>query len=75
MAIDKAKAKAKSLAKAANISLGKILNISESQNNAISPRPVYTKAEIGIDQAISQPEITAGETKINVNISISWEIK
>ncbi|MBU0998640.1 SIMPL domain-containing protein [Patescibacteria group bacterium] len=75
IAIEKAKSKAKSLAKAANISLGRILNISESQDNSISPRPIYAKEEIGLDQAIAQPEITPGETKITVNISISWEIK
>jgi len=74
-AIKKAKTKAKSLAKAANISLGKILNISESQDNSITPRPIYQKAKMGLDQEITQPEITPGETKITVNISISWEIK
>ena len=76
IAIEKAKNKAKSLAKIANISLGKIINISESQDNLI-PRPMYTKsaAGSGLDQAISQPEITPGETEIIVNISISWEIK
>jgi len=75
VAVEKAKTKAKSLAKAANISLGRILNISESQNNSITPRPMYAKAETSLDQAITQPEITPGETKITVNVSISWEIK
>jgi len=74
IAIEKAKAKAKSLAKEAKISLGRIINISESQDNLI-PRPMYAKAEIGLDQEITQPEIIPGETEITVNISISWEIK
>ena len=74
LAIDKAQKKAKSLAKIAGISLGKIINISESQNN-LTPRPIYTKAGAGLDQAIAQPEIAPGETEIFVNISISWEIK
>ena len=76
MAVGKAKEKAKSLANAAGISLGRILNISESETG-LTPRPVYTKAAVGmgLDQAISQPEITPGETEIIVNISISWEIK
>lgn len=74
VAIEKAQNKAKSLAKIANISLGRIINISESQDN-LTPRPIYTKAAMELDQAISQPEITPGETEIIVNISISWEIK
>lgn len=75
IAVEKAKTKAKSLAKAANISLGRILNISESSNNSITPQPMYAKSEISLDQAISRPEITPGETEINVSVSIYWEIK
>jgi len=75
IAVEKAKTKAKSLAKAANISLGRILNISESSNNSITPQPMYAKSEVSLDQAISRPEITPGETEINVSVSIYWEIK
>lgn len=75
IAIEKAKTKAKSLAKSAGISLGKIINISESENNLTTPRVSYAKEAAGLDQAIAQPEIVAGETEISVNISISWEIK
>lgn len=75
IAIEKAKTKAKSLAKSAGISLGKIINISESENNLTAPRLSYAKEAAGLDQAITQPEIEAGETEISVNISISWEIK
>lgn len=73
-AIEKAQEKAKSLAKTAGISLGKIINISESQNNLPS-MPIYRKEAMDLSESITEPEIIAGETEITVDISISWEIK
>jgi len=74
-AVDKAKDKAKSLASKANISLGKIINISETGETNI-PTPVYTRELVGIEsQDLTKANIQAGETEITVIISISWEIK
>ena len=73
-AVAEAKQKAQSLASAAGVSLGKILNISESQG---SPAPIALR-EAGIGGApadIAVPEITPGETQFTVSVSVSWEIR
>ncbi|HLD91912.1 MAG TPA: SIMPL domain-containing protein [Patescibacteria group bacterium] len=72
-AVEKAKNKAKDLAKSAGISLGKIINVSES--GGISPRTMvmYDKAVTA-----SEPEtanIEAGETEIEVTVTLSYEIR
>ena len=69
-ASQKAKSNAQGLAKASGITLGKIINIVESQNEDY-PRPYMMDKEI----AITQPEIKAGETEIAVNITLSYEIR
>lgn len=73
-AVAEAKQKAQSLASAAGVSLGKILNISESQG---SPVPIALR-EAGIGGApadIAVPEITPGETDFEVTVLISFEIR
>ncbi|MEK7061267.1 MAG: SIMPL domain-containing protein [Patescibacteria group bacterium] len=74
-AVHIAKVKAEGLAKAAGISLGKIINISESQGNEI--RPMYaTKDAVGLGGSTPVPaNIQPGETEISVTVSLSYEIK
>lgn len=73
-AVEKAKNKAKSLANAAGITLGKIINIKESE--AFEPRPIlmYDKAVSASEPAI-EANITPGETEIEVSVTISFEIR
>lgn len=72
-AVEAAKTKADGLARAAGISLGKIINISESKGT--EPRPIYTLKE-GIGSAPPiQPDIQPGETEISVMVSLSYEIR
>ena len=73
-AVDKAKTKAEGLAKSAGISLGKIINISES--GGFEPRPIlmYDKT-VGFGGAPETANITPGETEIEVSVTISYEIR
>jgi uncharacterized protein YggE len=74
-AVAEAKSKAEGLSKAAGMTLGKIINISESQgSNEI--RPVYASGEgIALDKSAVTPSIQAGQTEINVVISLSYETR
>jgi hypothetical protein len=71
-AIKKAKEKAKELASQLGISLGKITNFSES---AVYPRPYFLeKASTGMGGG-ETPQIEPGENKIEVTVSITYEIR
>lgn len=75
-AVTKAKAKAQGLAKVAGITLGKIINIAESEGNSISPVPMYALKEAGGGaDSVQRPDIQAGETEVALSITISWEIR
>jgi len=73
-AVNLAKAKAEGLAKASGITLGKIINVSESEG--FEPRPVmmYDKA-VGNGGAPETANIEAGETEIQVTVSLSYEVR
>ena len=64
-----ARAKAKTYAKAANVTLGPILSISEDGGNA--PRPMMAMAM----RAEKFTPIMAGEESISANVSIIWAIQ
>lgn len=77
-AINKAKDKAKAIAKASGMSLGKIINVSVSDGGYY---PVPRAYEIDMMKGIRKGEMTgatqveAGETKISVSVTLSYEIK
>ena len=73
-AVEKAKTKAKGLANSAGITLGKIINVSES--GGFEPRPIlmYDKAISG-SEPVTTANITPGETEIEVTITLSYEIR
>jgi uncharacterized protein len=74
-AVSKAKETAESLSKASGISLGKIINITET--NSAAPRPFYAleaKTADGAGQS-SQPSIEPGTSQIDLTVSISYEIR
>lgn len=71
-AVAKAKEKAEGLAKAAGISLGKIINVSESQErNYPEPMALMEKSSTGI----TNPDIQPGETELSITVSLSYEIR
>lgn len=67
-AVAEAKAKAETYAKAAGVSLGPILSISE--NEISSPRPMYAPMAM---MAKAVP-VAAGEESVTAQVSIVWEI-
>ena len=74
MAVDKAKQKAEGLAKASGITLGKIINVTESMGYDY-PGPIMYSKEIALDA--SQPEtanIQDGETEISVTVTLSYSL-
>jgi uncharacterized protein YggE len=76
-AVEKAKTKAEGLAKASGITLGKILNVQESENDNY-PMPIMYTKELTIDSSENSREVanvTPGETEIIVSISLSYEIR
>lgn len=76
IAVDKAKQKAEGLAKASGITLGKIINVTESTGYDY-PRPIAYAKEMSLSNGDS-PEVanvTPGETEISVTVSLSYEIR
>ncbi|MFA6407418.1 MAG: SIMPL domain-containing protein [Candidatus Paceibacterota bacterium] len=75
-AIQKAKVKAQSIAKAGGFSLGRLLGISESGNY---PRPMMynyaTKGMGGDAEMSSAPSIEPGSQETTVNVTLQYEIR
>jgi uncharacterized protein YggE len=69
-AVADAKAKAETYARAAGVSLGPILSISESENSG--PRPMF--AMMAMDRAPKAVPVAAGEQSVTAQVSIVWEI-
>ncbi len=72
-AIEKAKDKAKEIANAAGLRLGRIVNISESTPSDSSPIPLLREAGIGGIEEDSKTEIQPGESEITISIVLSYE--
>ncbi len=76
LAVTEAKDKAEGLAKAAGITLGKIVNVSENIPSEIRPfaMPV-SGGGIGLDKSITQANVQPGTTDINITISLAYEVR
>jgi len=72
-AIEKAKKKAKEIANAGGLRLGRIVNISESIPSSSYPSPLLREAGIGGTEEDSKTEIQPGESEITVSIVLSYE--
>lgn len=76
LAIEKAKEKAKSIASAANMTLGRIINVSVSDAGYYNNYRDYAPKGMGIGEAeMEQTQIQVGENKVTVNVTLSYEIK
>lgn len=73
-AVTLAKNKAEGLAKASGITLGKIINVTESTGFDY-PRPVMTIGKEMTADTLETANIQAGETEISVTVSLSYEIR
>jgi uncharacterized protein len=77
-AVKDAKSKADGLAKAAGITLGKIINVSENPNQTIRPISYTEKSSaVGLGGAapVVQPDIQPGTTELDVTVSLSYEVR
>lgn len=75
-AVKVAKTKAEGLAKAAGITLGKIINVSENQSNGpVRLMAIPATGGGSENESISQPDIQPGTTEINVTVSLSYEVR
>ena len=73
-AISDAKAKADQLAKQLGVSLVRVVSFNE--NGGGYPGPMYTKAVgMGGDAVQSAPEISVGQNKVSISVSITYEIR
>jgi hypothetical protein len=74
-AVSEAKTKAEGLAKAAGITLGRIINVSESTPSNIRPYMLPTSG-VGIaDKSVTEPDVQPGTTEIDVTVSLSYEVR
>ncbi len=75
-AVTEAKDKADELAKAAGITLGKVINVSETTNQ---PNIIPMNAELGVGggvtPATTTPSVQSGQTEIDVTVSVSYDIR
>ncbi len=74
-AIAKAKAQATELAKELGVSLGKIVNFSESSGGYPSPISYGMAADTMVKTAAAPPTVPVGENTYNASISITYEIR
>jgi uncharacterized protein YggE len=70
-AVEEARLKAETFARAAGVSLGAILSIGES-GGAMPPRPMYAAPMMVRDKAVP---VALGEQSVDADITITWEIK
>lgn len=77
LAVSDAKEKATGLANVSGITLGKIINISESQDGVGRPYPYLMSVDkaVGSGPAVPEADIKPGETEINVTVSLSYEVR
>lgn len=71
LAVADARARAEALAKAAGVTLGDVISISESVSVAV-PSPVYARA---MAQDVASVPIATGEQTVSVDVSVTYAIK
>ena len=75
-AVAQAKTKATGLAKAAGITLGKIINVSEETPSNITPLALpVSGGGMGAEKSVAQPSVQPGTTELDVSISLSYEVR
>lgn len=73
-AVAQAKTNAQSLADAAGVALGKVINVTENDGSNIRPVPLMATGG-GIEKSTTQPNIQPGTTEIDVTVVLSYEIR
>jgi len=73
LAVKEAKSKAESLARAAGLTLGKIVNVQESFGSV--PVPMYAKSAIGLGGGREDTQIQPGSTDISTSVTLFYETR
>ena len=75
-AVTEAKTKATGLAKAAGITLGKIINVSENTpvDNRFYPVALNAVGAGGAEKSVTPPSVQAGTTELDVTVSLSYQV-
>lgn len=73
-AVKDAIAKAETLSRAAGVTLGPIVSISEGSYAAVQ-RPMYRMAIMANAPAAPPPPVAAGENSLSTTVSVTWEIR
>ncbi|MGA3292142.1 MAG: SIMPL domain-containing protein [Candidatus Microgenomates bacterium] len=74
-AVTEAKTKATGLAKAAGITLGNIINVSEETPSNVTPLMLPASGGGVTEKTVTPPSIQSGTTEIDVTVSLSYEIR
>jgi uncharacterized protein len=74
-AIDNAKAKAKSIAKGLGVKLVKIVAFNENENSYGIPMMAKESFGLGGADAVSAPQLPAGENKYSRTVQVTYEIR
>lgn len=73
-AIESAKKKAQQTASLAGIKLGKILNVTESNNFPVMPYAVGAEMKLANDSAGGEPtQVTPGENTVTITVTLSYQ--
>lgn len=74
-AVTEAKTKAEGLAKAAGITLGKIINVSEETPSNIMPLSLPVSGGGVSQKSVTPPSVQTGTTEIDITVSLSYEVR
>lgn len=74
-AVSEAKTKATGLAKAAGITLGRIINVSEETPTNIRPMAMNAMGGGIAEKSTTVPNIQTGTTELNITVSLSYEVR
>jgi uncharacterized protein len=74
-AVSEAKTKAEGLAKAAGITLGKIINVSEATPSNIQPLTLPVAGGGVTEKSVTPPSVQPGTTEMDITISLSYEVR
>ena len=75
IAVTQAKTEATGLAKSAGITLGKIINVSETTPSNIRPVTMNALGGGAADKTVTTPSVATGTTEIDVTVSLSYEVR
>jgi len=74
-AIAQAKVKAQEMAKEAGLSLGRLVNVSESYGGGY-PAPMYATAmDVGGAEKSVAPNVQAGQMEVNVSVNLTYKLR